>query len=139
MAVTPYARKQACGTCYSISGVEKKKAPQDRRANRDRRSGTDRRKLYDADYFSRDGIERRRGSWDRRSGRDRRFARDRRLRFDPKYMFVPERRSGQDQRGRADRKICELRSGMGRSRTRTESRLLSDLTRLEHTLERRKV
>ena len=139
MAVTPYARRQAYGTDYFTSGVEEKKAPQDRRTNKDRRVGTDRRQVYDADYFARGGIERRCGSWDRRSGRDRRFSIDRRLTFDPKYMFVPERRSGQDQRCRADRKICKRRSGMGRSRTQTESRLLSDLNRLEHALERRKV
>ena len=139
MAVTPYARRQAYGSDYSTSGVEKRKPSRDRRANKDRRTGTDRREVYDADYFADGGVERRRGSWERRSGRDRRFARDRRLTFNPKYMFVPERRSGQDQSGRAGRKICERWSGMGRSRTHRESRLLFDLTRLEHTLKRRKV
>ena len=139
MAVTPYARRQAYGTDYSTSGVEKRRPSRDRRANKDRRTGKDRRQVYDADYFANGGVERRRGSWERRSSRDRRFAKYRRLTFDPKYMFVPERQSGQDQRGRADRKIRERRSGMGRSRTHTESRLLSDLNRLEHTLERLKV
>ena len=127
MTLIPYAFRQACGTDHSTSDVEESNVPEVGKPKLDRRTGRDRRQSYDTDYFARGGIERRRGSWDRRSGKERRFALDRGLTFDPKYIFGPERRRGQ-----------ERRSGMDRRKTQTDSRMLYDLSRLEHTLNRRK-
>lgn len=139
MTVSSCARRQFYDVDYfARGGVERRRGSWDRRLARDRRSGKNRRQFYDADYFARGGVERRRGSWDRRSGRDRRFISGRRPKFDPKYVFVPERRSEQDKKSRVERKICERWSGMDRRKMQIERRLLADLSRLKHTLERRK-
>lgn len=95
------------------------------------------RQAHDTNYFSRGGVERRRGSWERRSGRDRRFSTGRRLEFDNKYIFVPERQSGQDRRRRVDLRIGERKSGIDRRETQIERWLLSDLSRLEQTPEKK--